>query len=245
MQEKPPKSTDKTSNLLRLFHEKLFYERRRKKDARELVMELGKNRRGRAGSLSSKKTMTVHEGARIMVLIGFRSHSEEFGPNGRLRRNPTTACIPCIQAHSSGESAMPHVSLPPLQTMSVKPPQGSLYPTLGIMSIRMWWPDHRSCAADKKTNLQVTEKQGVAFRKGQAAKEVLTHPIAGRTRRGRRQGAGRFPERYPEWYGYLSAWNADRGRKRIPTGPTARPRRSRSTRGAPSVFDTAPGIRPR
>jgi len=26
------------------------------------------------------------------------------------------------------------------------------------MSIRMWWPDHRSCAADKKTNLQVTEK---------------------------------------------------------------------------------------
>ena len=43
----------------------------------------------------------------------------------------------------------------------------------------------------------------------------LTHPIAGRTRRGRRQGAGRFPERYPEWYGYLSAWNADRGRKLI------------------------------
>lgn len=184
MQEKPPKSTDKTSNLLRLFHEKLFYERRRKKDARELVMELGKNRRGRAGSLSSKKTMTVHEGARIMVLIGFRSHSEEFGPNGRLRRNPTTACIPCIQAHSSGESAMPHSSLPPLQTISVKPPQGSLYPTLGIMSIRMWWPS--KLYRGQKNKSSSDREAGGCFPQG-AGRQGGAHPPDRRSHQARTQ----------------------------------------------------------
>ena len=36
----------------------------------------------------------------------------------------------------------------------------------------------------------------------------LTHPIAGRTRRGHRRGEAQRLERSPEWYGYLSAWNS-------------------------------------
>lgn len=82
---------------------------------------MGKNRRGRAGSLSSKRDDDGARGRARHDSIDLRSHSGEFGPSGRLRRNPITACIPCIQAHSSGKSAMPHSSLPPLQTISVGP----------------------------------------------------------------------------------------------------------------------------
>ena len=98
-------------------------ERRRKKYVREAVTERDKKRRGRAGSLSSKRDDDGAPRRARHGLISFRSNSGEFGPNGRsLRgRNPFTACIPCIQAHSSGESAMPHSSLPPLQTISTGP----------------------------------------------------------------------------------------------------------------------------
>ena len=36
----------------------------------------------------------------------------------------------------------------------------------------------------------------------------LTHPIAGRTRRGHRRGEAQRLERSSEWCGYLSAWNS-------------------------------------
>ena len=110
-------------------------DKKRTGETRETVKGRGiKKERSRPAASQRSTAMTSKRGT---------STFEELGPNGRLRRNPITACIPCIQAASSGESAPPHSSPPPLLEKNRRrafrgvytPLPAECQPTRGAMSL--------------------------------------------------------------------------------------------------------------